>query len=85
MPTTSFELFAEKEHPEGFTYKVSIDSKINGLNRLVIAMTSINNKAGNAHQGVDLTSDECLILGNHLLSIATTQKSTSLKKQSKTK
>lgn len=63
------ELLTRHEHPDGHTYKLTLESGITGLSRLNIACLKPDSDEARNSQGVDLTAAECRALAK-LLSAA---------------
>ena len=68
MVAIDFKLLADTCTP-GFFYSVTIN-ECNGCARLVVSRSSDSENSNDVYQGVDLTSDECLALGEYLISVS---------------
>lgn len=60
------DLIPEFEHPEGHSYKVTIETAMAGLGRLNVACMKPDSDAVHNSQGADLTAGECRALANML-------------------
>ena len=63
------EIFARIAHI-GSTYKVVAEDVPGGCVRLVVERYDDNSDTPAESQGVDLTADECAVLGEHLAALA---------------
>ena len=67
---TKFELFADTKNEE-YHYYITIEEGPPNLIRMNVTCTSEENEAEfNNSQGIDLTKNECKVLGKYLLEVA---------------
>ncbi len=64
------ELIPEREHPDGFSFKVTIETGMRGLARLNVACINESSDQEHNSQGADLSPAECRALAHMLLSTA---------------
>lgn len=70
LTTLSQTLTAKTEHPDGFYYRVTVETGTSDLCRLNVAYYREDEDEAASSQGIDLTAAECKALAQMLLGAA---------------
>jgi len=74
MVSTEFNLYAKNVNGD-YSYAVNVAEGMQGLVRMVVTATNENNSKETLFQGLDLTVEECKVLGKYLLDISERERS----------